>query len=110
MLAVNKAYLEKLITTVEEAEEKSEDILLIEDKIANIQKQLANIALAKASIKESAVEAFPRELNVLETTYNDVFISYPNTLTNDKTIKYPAKMRFFPYIKDGRIQEFSKGA
>jgi hypothetical protein len=32
------------------------------------------------------------------------------TLTNDKTIKYPAKMRFFPYIKEGRIQEFSKGA
>lgn len=110
MLAVNKTYLESLIPTIEETGEKSEDVLLIETKIANIQKQLANIALAKASLKESAVEAFPRELNVLETTYNNVFISYPTTLTNDKTIKYPAKMRFFPYIKDGRIQEFSNGA
>lgn len=102
---VNQEYL----VTIEDSGEDTE-IEFIETKIANINQRLLEITQTKAALRETAVDQFPRELNVLETTYNDVFISYPDTLTNDKTIKYPAKMRFFPYIKEGRIQEFCNGA
>ena len=104
MLKVNQAYL----ATIKDSGETTE-VEFVEAKIANIEQRLLEIVQTKAALQETAVDQFPRELNVLETTYNDVFVSYPDTLTNDKTIKYPAKMRFFPYIKEGRIQEFSKG-
>jgi hypothetical protein len=105
MLKANQEYL----ATIKDSGEATE-IEFIETKIANIEQRLLEIVQTKAALQETAVDQFPRELNVLETTYNNIFISYPDTLTNDKTIKYPAKMRFFPYIKEGRIQEFSKGA
>lgn len=54
------------------------------------------------------------EFNILETVYRDVYKTYNdfNIIEEENTsskIVYPERMRYFPYIKDGKIQEYSNG-
>lgn len=64
----------------------------IEDEISSIRQQVSNT---------------PKELNVLETVYHSKYDTYPNSLAEVE--EYSAKMRYVPYIKDGRIQEYTNG-
>lgn len=49
---------------------------------------------------------------IISTTYHSEYPIYPNTIPDDLAISltYPDKMRYIPYIKDGRLQVYVEGA
>ena len=51
------------------------------------------------------------ELNIMETVYRIQEIVYPDSLAEEEANKtiFPLRMRYVPYIKDGRIQEYVEG-
>jgi hypothetical protein len=90
-------------------------------KIELEQQQLLNFKnnFEKYSLEEDFIEESGRlnsdfnklspELNVIETVYHTKLLSYPEALNETQAIKYPLRMRYIPYIKDGKIQEYVNG-
>lgn len=71
--------------------------------IKGIEKEKENLTVATFEVE------LPKELNVIETVYHNKVESYPAALDEEKAIKYPLRMRYIPYIKDGVIQEYVSG-
>lgn len=98
-LEEEKAYLEGLIKCSNDEIENITELtgLTKDEAIARIDK--INLEL----------HCLKPELNVLETEYRNENLVYPNTLDDINKIEYPLRMRYFPYIKDGVIQEYVNG-
>lgn len=98
--ATNKRILEGLY------DEKTglEDLIEFETDSSKIQE-------ARKRLKEVILEIneYQPELNVIETKYRDVALSYEDTIDSDNEIVFPLRMRYIPYIKDGTIQEYVNG-
>ena len=78
--------------------------------IENLNKSLKEVEnkLNNLTIETIASE-IPEELNVIETVYHNKIESYPAALDEKKAIKYPLRMHYAPYIKEGLIQEYVNG-
>lgn len=82
----------------------------INNKINHYAELIEDIEKEKENLTVATFEAeLPKELNVIETVYHNKVESYPAALDEEKAIKYPLRMRYIPYIKDGRIQEYVDG-
>jgi hypothetical protein len=128
-LTENKQCIEQLIarviqckTTLTEAltaetpktkiDEITNKILELDIKLEklNIQLEKNEAALETLNIN-TAVSEVKKELNVIETVYRTREVVYQDTVesTDTKPIIYPLRMRYAPYIKDGKIQEYVDG-
>ena len=47
--------------------------------------------------------------NIIPTTYHSNYPIYPSTIPDDSQPKYPTKMRYAPYLKDGYLQVYTDG-
>lgn len=98
-LEEEKAYLEGFIKC---SNDEIEDIT----KLTGLTKDEAIARIDKINLE---LHCLKPELNVLETEYRNENLVYPNTLDDINKIEYPLRMRYFPYIKDGVIQEYVNG-
>jgi len=72
--------------------------------VTEAEKTAATARLAEARKELLAEQKITPELNVLPTIYrNDA----PEYKDRGKQVDYPKRMRYIPYIKDGKIQEYS---
>lgn len=70
-------------------------------KVQEARKRLREVLLE--------IQEYQPELNVIETKYRDVALTYEDTIDSDNEIIFPLRMRYIPYIKDGAIQEYVNG-
>jgi hypothetical protein len=77
----------------------------LNETLTKTKEELSNLSI------NSFKAQIPAELNVLETEYRSKEIVYPDTIedSNANAIIYPLRMRYMPYIKDGKIQEYVNG-
>lgn len=87
-----------LLDLIKYEEENQE---LVADGKAKLKQVLADINKIEAELKP--------ELNVIETKYRSVSLTYEETIDDTNKIVYPLRMRYVPYIKDGIIQEYVNG-
>ena len=82
------------------------------DKVKKIDEALTAAATELASLNPETVKSkIPAELNIMETVYRIQEIVYPDSLADEEANKtiFPLRMRYVPYIKDGKIQEYVEG-
>jgi hypothetical protein len=81
----------------------------INEKLNKVSDDIENLSLE--TIRNNLLQKATPELNVIETVYRKKEVVYPDTIDdeNNNAIIYPLRMRYVPYIKDGKIQEYVNG-
>lgn len=98
-------FLEAQIAGWEQIPGATEKCTSLNETLTKTKEELSNLSI------NSFKAQIPAELNVLETEYRSKEIVYPDTIedSNANAIIYPLRMRYMPYIKDGKIQEYVNG-
>ena len=98
----------------------AQDLEILKDQIEK-SADAALIAQLEAIYTEyeSEYNSLPGRINklqnyrpkILPTTYHSEYYTYPNSIPDSLSLalKYPAPMRYIPYIKDGYLQVFADG-
>ena len=105
-----EANIQNWKSTLDNLEAKKEDLkkeletALKPDRI----KKLKEYAGCQAEIYtlKKLISNYP---NIIPTTYHSNYPIYPSTIPDDMQPRYPTKMRYVPYLKDGYLQVYTDG-
>ena len=102
---------EELLATLELEETELKDLLSHHEEAGLDPVSICNYTNRHkevlTEINKLRTELSP-ELNIIETVYHNAHLTYPASDSTTK-LSYPEKLRYAPYIKDGKIQEYIEG-
>lgn len=96
-----KAELEELATVLGTLEETSTEYKEL--------KPIYDTYLDEYESLPARISNLNKILKIIPTTYHSKYPIYPGAIPDDLQPKYPAKMRYMPYIKDGYLQVYTNG-